>query len=141
MTGAVIGLIIVLGAAAVSGVFNQIFGVSFFGTTNRPNSIGNGSVDLSCAFKLNSGNCIGQQYNNFGQLATLVIGLLISLGGLVFFLMLIWGGLRYMTAHGDEKAVQAARSTLTSAGIGLLLIIIALIIIKLITSTFFGFSF
>lgn len=141
MTGAIIGLVIVLGTASLSGVFDRVFGLGFFGTNNRPGPIGNGPVDLSCAFKLNSGSCIGQQYSSFGQLATFVLQLLLAVGGLVFFFMLVFGGIRYITAQGDEKAVQSARSTLTNAGVGLLLIIIALVIIRLIASKFFGFSF
>ena len=52
--------------------------------------------------------------------------------GLIFFALLVWGGIRYMLARGDEKATQAARGVLTNAVTGLLIVISAFAIITLI---------
>ncbi len=141
MTGSVIGLIIVLGAASLSGVFGRIFGISLFGGSNSVGPITDGRFDLTCAFQLATGYCVGKDpnLNTFGGLVTQILQLLLAAGGLVFFLMLLWGGLRYMLARGDEKAVSDARSTLTNAGIGLLLMITSLIIIRLIARIVFNF--
>lgn len=138
MTGAVIGLIIVLGAAATSGVFSAIFDLSLFGTPSRPVGPGNTQgVRLECAFQLTTGQCFGEKFSNFGELVSFILLLLLSVGGLIFFFMIIWGGFRYLMARGDEKAVTEARATLTNAAVGFLLIIAAIVIIRLITSLLF----
>ncbi|HSX58452.1 MAG TPA: hypothetical protein VLE47_04255 [Candidatus Saccharimonadales bacterium] len=141
MTGSVIGLVIVLGAASLSGVFEKVFGINFFGTSNLPGAITNGNqFNLSCAFRLVTGTCIGQDqhYQSFGGLVTQILLLLLAVGGVVFFLMLLWGGIRYMLARGDEKAIADARATLTHAAVGLLLMISALVIIRLIAQVLFN---
>ncbi len=138
MTGSVIGLVIVLGSAAVSGVFEKRFGISFFGGSNEVGKITNNSFDLSCAFQLATGNCVGKDYQSFGELVTQILLALLAVGCLAFFFMLLWGGLRYMIARGDEKAVSEARSTLTNAAVGLLLLISALVIIRLIAQVVFN---
>src|SRR5690554_6186718 len=69
-----------------------------------------------------------------------IIGSLIQLAlagaGLLFFFMLITGGLKYLTAGGDEKAAGAARNTLTQAFIGLVIVVAAFLIAQLLFSIF-----
>lgn len=144
MTGAVIGLVIVLGAASVSGVFKSVFGIDLFGGNNQTAPIFNNTVRLDCAFRIfNIGGageeCLGfdPRYNTLGGIVTQVLLALLAIGAIAFFFMLLWGGFRYMTARGDEKAVTDARSTLTNAAVGLLLMIAALVIIRLIAQTLF----
>ncbi|MDP2670942.1 MAG: hypothetical protein Q8P13_00515 [bacterium] len=60
---------------------------------------------------------------NLGNILTLLLPTVIVLAGMVATLLLIWGGFKYMTAQGDPKAVGAARSTITGAIIGLLIIL------------------
>ncbi len=45
-----------------------------------------------------------------------------ALGGLACFVFLLIGGFNYLTAGGDDKAIQAAKNTLTWAIIGLVVI-------------------
>lgn len=137
MTGAVIGFVIVLGAASLSGVVQSMFGTGFFGTTFPGNPPVAGSFDLRCAFRLTTGVCIGDRFNNFGELVTVILLMIVTVGALLFFFMLLYGGLRYMLARGDDKAVNDARSTLTSAFVGLLLMIGAIVIIRLIAFLLF----
>ena len=65
-------------------------------------------------------------------------GVMIAIGiaGLIFFFMLILGGLKYLNSGGDEKAVASARSTLTSAFIGLVIIVAAFLISQLLFTVF-----
>jgi TRAP-type C4-dicarboxylate transport system permease small subunit len=56
---------------------------------------------------------------------------------LVFFFILILGGLKWITSEGDEKAVGAARNQITNGLIGLAIVFAAFAIIKLI-GTIFG---
>ncbi len=64
------------------------------------------------------------------------IQLALAAAGLLFFAMLILGGLRYLSAGGDEKAAQGARQTLTNAGIGLIIIVAAFLIAQLLFAVF-----
>lgn len=60
----------------------------------------------------------------------------IAVAGLVFFFMLIFGGLKYLTSGGDEKAAAGARGTLTNAFIGLLIVVAAFLISQLLFTIF-----
>lgn len=137
MTGSVIGLVIVLGAASLSGVFQTVFGLGFFGVSLMGPFPSPTSVDLGCAVAV-GGGCLAANFANFGELATAILFLIVSIGAAVFFFMLVYGGLRYMLARGDEKAVSEARATLANALIGLLLMIGAVVIIRLIAQILFG---
>ena len=53
-----------------------------------------------------------------------------ALGGLVGFAYIIIGGFKYLTAGGDEKAIMAAKQTLTWAVIGLLVVVASFLILK-----------
>lgn len=65
-----------------------------------------------------------------------IITLVIAIAGLVFFFMLIFGGIRYLTAGGDEKAIQEARRSLTTAVVGLIIIVAAFLIAQLLFAVF-----
>lgn len=55
------------------------------------------------------------------------------------FIMLLIGGIRWITAGGDEKGVEKARGQITAALIGLVIVLVAFALIKLV-ETFFGVS-
>jgi hypothetical protein len=82
--------------------------------------------------------------DNFTELRELTIPNMISgaislvmlVVALVFFFMLIWGGLRWVTSQGEEKAVAAARAQITNALIGLAIVFAAWAIMKLISVVF-----
>ena len=54
----------------------------------------------------------------------------------VFFFILIYGGLRWVMSEGDQKAVEAARSQITNALIGLAIVFAAFAIMRLIETVF-----
>ena len=55
------------------------------------------------------------------------------------FIMLLIGGIRWITAGGDEKGVASARNMITAALIGLVVVLVAYAIIRLV-ELFFGFN-
>ncbi len=59
----------------------------------------------------------------------LVQGLL-ALSGVALFVMLVVGGFNFLLSGGDPKKLEAARGTLTSAIIGIVVIVVAFLIIK-----------
>jgi hypothetical protein len=75
---------------------------------------------------------LAKEFPNLGSLFTSLANFGLAVAGLLFFFMLLWGGIRYIGAHGDEKAVGAARGTLTTAFIGLLIVLGAFAIIQII---------
>lgn len=64
----------------------------------------------------------------FGDLISVVL----SLAGVVLFIMLIYGGFKYLTAGGDPKALEGAKGTLSHAILGLIVLVLAFIILKVI---------
>lgn len=67
------------------------------------------------------------------------ISLVMLVVALVFFFILIWGGLKWVMSEGDQKAVESARAQITNALIGLAIVFAAFAIMKLI-ETIFGIS-
>mgnify|MGYP001583836018 CR=1 FL=1 len=61
-----------------------------------------------------------------------IIRLLAPVAGLAFFIMIIVGGYQFLTSGGDPKGVAQARSTLTYAIIGILLVVSAWLILVVI---------
>lgn len=56
-----------------------------------------------------------------------IIGLVVkgalSLLGVVFLILMVYGGYEWMTAHGDEQKVTKAKDTIRSAIIGLIVVL------------------
>jgi len=74
-----------------------------------------------------------------GSILSGAIQLVLIVATLVFFFLLIIGGIRWMTAGGDKEKAGAARGQLTSALIGLAIVFAAWAIIRLI-EVLFGVS-
>lgn len=68
-----------------------------------------------------------------------IIRFILLVAFVIAFIMLLIGGIRWILAGGDEKAVAGARNTITAALIGLVIVLVAFAIIKLV-ETFFGFE-
>lgn len=66
-----------------------------------------------------------------------VVSMAIGLAGIVLFIMFVVGGFSYLTAGGNPQAVEGAKKTLTYAIGGLVVVALAFLILKLI-STFTG---
>lgn len=56
----------------------------------------------------------------------------IALAGIVLFIMLITGGVKYITSGGDPKAAEGAKNTITYAIGGLLLILLSYVILVIL---------
>lgn len=71
-----------------------------------------------------------------GGIISGAISLVLIIVALVFFFILVMGGLRWVTSGGDEKKVGEARSQITNALIGLAIVFAAWAIMKLIGTVF-----
>ncbi len=79
--------------------------------------------------------------NNISVLGVLtaVIRIILLLAFVLSFIFLLIGGIRWITSGGDEKGVAGARNTITAALIGLVVVLLAFVLIKLV-ETFFNIS-
>lgn len=55
--------------------------------------------------------------------------------GAISVIMLIWGGLRYITSGGDSKKITNAKNTILYAIIGLVIAVLAFAIINFVLNT------
>ena len=60
------------------------------------------------------------------------ISVALGFGGIVLFVMLVAGGLQYITAAGDPKAVDQAQKTLTYAIFGMVFLALSYLVLVLI---------
>lgn len=81
-----------------------------------------GGIDTSDVAKLSDLEAV------FGN----VVSAALALGGIVFFIMLISGGFKYITSGGDPKAVEEAKKTLTYAIGGMVLLALAFLLLRFI---------
>lgn len=72
-----------------------------------------------------------------GKMLPNFIGLLLVIGVIAFFFMLLWGAVSWIISGGDKAHIESAKARITSALIGLVLMLSTFAIIKLI-ETFFG---
>lgn len=61
-----------------------------------------------------------------------VVFAVIAITGMMLFLMLIIGGIKYITAGGEPQKLESARKTLTYAVFGTVLIVCGYLIMKVI---------
>ncbi len=57
---------------------------------------------------------------------------------IIAVLMLIWGGIKYLTAAGDEGATEEAKGIITQAVIGLIIVGISYSIVVVVVNYFIG---
>ena len=81
----------------------------------------------------------GQPSNLFnGQSAIIprIINLMLFIVGILSIFMIIYGGIRYITAHGDEKQVKVAKDTIVYSVAGLIIAILAYALVTFIFDRF-----
>lgn len=62
-----------------------------------------------------------------------VVTAIVSLSGVALFLMLLAGGFNFLFAGGDQKKLETARGTITAAIMGLVILVCAYLILRLIS--------
>lgn len=73
---------------------------------------------------------------SIGGIISGLITLILIVAAVVFFFMLIIGGLRWILSGGDKAATEAARSQITAALIGLIIVFAAFAVVSLINALF-----
>lgn len=76
------------------------------------------------------------------QIIETVANWLIIIGVVIAVIFIIWGGIKYMTARGDAKKAEEARSAIVHGVIGAVVVLGVGVILRtaaaLVTRTFFG---
>lgn len=84
-------------------------------------------INQACASACNTGTTLGGVFAN-------VANILVFLVGAVSVIMIIIGGLRYVTSNGDSKQTEAAKNTVLYAVIGLVVAIVAYAIVNYVVT-------
>lgn len=70
--------------------------------------------------------------NNILSVLRAVIQFILVVAFVLAFIFLLIGGIRWITAGGDEKGVASARNMITAALIGLVVVLVAYALIRLV---------
>lgn len=73
---------------------------------------------------------------NITQLIRFAITAVLAVAGIIFFFMLVLGGIKWIMSGGDKGNTEAARNQITAALIGLIIVFSAWAIISLVDNLF-----
>lgn len=74
--------------------------------------------------------------SNLSELILAVINIILALAGLIAVLVLIIGGFRYVTSFGNEEAVGKAKKMIINAILGIIIIILAFVVVRVVQNLF-----
>ncbi len=78
-------------------------------------------------------DCLGSDDGDeVNSIITTIVNILSIVVGAVSVIMIIIGGLRYITSSGDSGHVQAAKNTILYAIVGLIIVIFAQVIVRFV---------
>ncbi len=72
--------------------------------------------------------------DNLSQAIGQIIGAILLFIGVVFLGLIIYGGFTWMTARGNEQVVEKAKNLITSAVIGLIIVLAAYALTRLVSA-------
>jgi hypothetical protein len=70
--------------------------------------------------------------DSVNELITNVVNIFSVIVGIVAVIMIIWGGLKYITSGGDSGNVTGAKNTILYAVIGLIIVALAQVIVRFV---------
>jgi hypothetical protein len=70
------------------------------------------------------------------QIVAWFYALLVGLSGLAAFIMIVWGGIQWMTSSGDPTRTSEAKDRIQKALLGLLLVLASFLILQTINPEF-----
>jgi hypothetical protein len=127
ITNAIIGLIIILSVGIIFFIIGAVFKINILGQLVTP---AYASIDIGHYFLLS------HDFVSLGAFLTNIVWFALIAAALIFFGMLVWGGITYLNAGGNEENVERARNTLLGTGIGILIVVASFVIIEIITRLF-----
>jgi hypothetical protein len=85
----------------------------------------NGQVGIDDGADCAKGNKVADNLAGQGGIFQTIVNILLFLVGAVAVIMLVIGGLRYVTSNGDQNAVTGAKNTIMYAIIGIVVAFLA----------------
>lgn len=123
-------------------IFITIIAISFFTPVK--------AADISDAFNETSSSALSQtaekagfyqdDSNNIDNLTQVIINNVLAFLGVIFIIIIIYAGLKWMMAEGNPEAVTQAKGLLKNAVIGLIIVLAAYAISVAIFSFFINSS-
>lgn len=86
------------------------------------------------------GDCNNVTTDNFQTLLNNVVNVFSAIVGIIAVIMIIVGGLRYITSGGDSSRVGAAKTTIIYALVGLVVVVLAQLIVHFVINQAAGVS-
>ncbi len=94
------------------------------------------ATDQACsgAALQDDGTCAGQigAENKVNKLLTTVLEILSYVIGIIAVIMMIVGGIRFITSQGEGSSINAARNTVIYAAVGLIIAALAQVLVKFV---------
>ena len=94
-------------------------------------------TEAGCPCALNSSSAICKDLENKDGLSNTIknaTNIVLFIAGALAVIMIIYGAIRFMTAHGNEKQVESARLIVTYSVIGLIIAILAYALVNFVLS-------
>ena len=94
-------------------------------------------TSAGCPCALNSSSAACQDLSKQDGLSNILknaTNIVLFIAGALAVIMIIYGSIRFMTAHGDEKQVESARLIVTYSVIGLIIAILAYALVNFVLS-------
>ncbi|MFH1565464.1 MAG: pilin [bacterium] len=113
---------------------NAVFAILTPEVLKDDNNFGLTSTAKESGFNTGTGNNAPIIANIMGD----VIGLVLSLLGVIFMVIIIYSGFLWMTARGNEENAQKAKAIMTNAVIGVVIIFSAYAITSLLIDYLYG---
>jgi hypothetical protein len=88
-------------------------------TTDAGSRIKQGIIDTGVAAEL------GNADTDVREVIALIISALLGFLGIIFTILIMYGGWLWMTAAGNEQQIEKAKKVLTQATIGLFIVIVS----------------
>ena len=94
-------------------------------------------TSAGCPCALNSSSAACQDLSKQDGLSNILknaTNIVLFIAGALAVIMIIYGSIRFMTAHGDEKQVESARLIVTYSVIGLIIALLAYALVNFVLS-------
>lgn len=71
---------------------------------------------------------VATKFTNLGQVVSASLNIIFYIASFLAFIWLVWGAFQYIFAGGDKEKLARARSRITWAIIGLILVLLAFLV-------------
>lgn len=81
-------------------------------------------------------NIIGKDVENLGDVINILIPFVMSMAGIILFIIFIWGGIDIMMSRGTADKMKSGKAKLTAGVVGFILLALSYFATKLISYIF-----